>query len=292
MNYLRRNLRAGFALLTFGSLNFQAATTQFTIDPTQSTVGMEGSVGQIPLQAQGPGSLSTHFSGTINAAVTGANIQFTGGSAIAAVTNGVWSPGAGGSGPAAPADYAGQVTLPFGTAKGALRNLVLDVTSPSLALTGGSFDASNLIFGFPASSTASFDYDAGILGHKGIALRSNSTNRVATGATVATIAGVQTLTIPVDATFQFTAISTNDSTAHLTGKLVATATPQPTLSSIGISQGTVTLHAQNASSTPNLQSSTNLTSWAAQQATHSTDANGDVYTFPATGPSGFYRLSK
>jgi hypothetical protein len=42
------------------------------------------------LQEQGPGSLTSSFSGKILADLTGTGIQFTGGSAIAAETNGVW----------------------------------------------------------------------------------------------------------------------------------------------------------------------------------------------------------
>ena len=73
-----------------------AAPEVFTIDSSQSQITLSGKVAGFPFSAQGAGSLTTTYSGEINADISGSTIQFTGSSTIIAATNGVWQPGVGG----------------------------------------------------------------------------------------------------------------------------------------------------------------------------------------------------
>lgn len=271
-----------------------AAPVQFTVDPAQSHIALSGNAVGSTLSEQGPGSLSTTFSGTLVADVTGNTIQFTGGSALAAQTNGVWKPGAGGSSGSAPADYGAQATTFIGSIKGALRNLLLDATSSVLPISNGQFDASALIFSFPTNSTASFDYDAGFLGSDGIALSGYSTNKIVNGAT---LDATGKLTIQIDTEFKFGAITDNDSLVHLIGQLVATSggggvTNSFTITSIAVQNQTVTLHVQGAKAGAALQGTTDFKSWNPQNATRSDDGTGAVFTFPAAGAADFFRVSQ
>jgi hypothetical protein len=283
------------SIVTVAIATPRAAATQFIIDPTQSKISLSGSVIGNAVAEQGPGSLSTSFSGTIVANVTGAGIQFPGGSTLTAQTNGVWQPGPKGAAGSAPADYAGQANTILGSAKAALRNIVMDLTSSALPLTNGAFDASTLLFAFPTNSTASFDYDAGaLIGHNGIPLSGNSTNKVAQGASLITAGNVQTLTIPIDAQFEFKALVENDSSVRFTGKLVATAggsTTAPSISSITYTNQTVSLVVQGTGSTPRLDSTSDLLKWTTQTPTIKTNSSGTVLSLPATNQWQFYRVA-
>ena len=150
-------------ILSFGAVfiidRALAAPVVFTVDNTQSQITLSGKIAGSPLTAQGSGSLMTTYSGNINADVAGSTIQFTGSSDIIAKTNGVWQPAVGGATGSALADYGGKASLSFlGTGYGAARNIVLDLNSPLLTLTGTNFDSTALVFSFGASSSSSFDY--------------------------------------------------------------------------------------------------------------------------------------
>ncbi len=142
-----------------------AAPTVFNLVSNQSEITLSGTVIQSAIQEQAPGSMTTHFTGTINADVTGTTIQFTGGGLIVAETNGSWQPLPGGGSGSAPACYGGKGTISLGffsvTAVGAVRNVELSLLSPSLNKTNGSFVSDGLLFAFPTNSTAAFDYNAG-----------------------------------------------------------------------------------------------------------------------------------
>ena len=266
-----------------------AAPVQFTIDPAKSQISLGGTVLGNPLQEQGPGSLSSTFSGTILANVSTTGIQFTGGSALAALTNGVWKPGLGGASGSAPADYGGKASTLLGTLTGALRNLLLDVTSGVLPISSGQFDASALVFAFPTNSSATFDYDAGLLGAKGIVLSGLSTNKIVNGATLGSTGVVQTLTIKIDTEF---VLNSSLGTIRLTGTLIATQSALPTLTSIQVQGQTVTLRGQQIAPAAALQSSTDLKAWSIQPATRSDDSNGAVFTLSTNGARAFYRVTQ
>ncbi|MFO1501818.1 MAG: hypothetical protein U1G07_26155 [Verrucomicrobiota bacterium] len=271
-----------------------AAPVEFVIDESKSSITLSGTAAGFSLQEQGPGSLVTRFYGSIKADLSAASIQFTGGSTLTARTNGVWSPGPNGDAGTAPADYAAKANAGFfGTIQGALRNIVLDLTSGPLPINNGQFDAAALVFGFPNNSTASFDYSAGFLGKDGIALTGLSTNKIVNGATVAGTPA--TLTIQVDTEFKFKAVSEGDSTVHLTGTLVATqqnSQEQFLITSIEIKEQQVVLHLSGAGAEPRLESSANLSTWTPRTPAKTTDANGTVLTLPLGGTLEFYRASK
>jgi hypothetical protein len=269
------------------------APVQFTVDPSQSAVSLSGGILGNPLQEQGPGSLVTHFYGPILAEVGTSSIRFTGGSTVAAQTNGVWQPGVQGAAGSAPADYAAKASSFIGSVKGALRNVLLDVTSAALPLTNGQFDASGLLFAFPTNSTSSFDYDAGaLLGAGGVTLSGVSTNKIGSTGTITTVGSTMTLTIHIDTQFKFKALIENDSSVHLTGVLVATHVDQPEITGFGISGPNVVIYVQGAGATPRLDSSPDLATWTTQNPTVTPGAGGVILTLPMSGPLQFYRVAK
>jgi hypothetical protein len=292
-------------LLFLGSHDFQpisAAPVVFTVNSAQSQVTIAGTVVGGALSAQGAGSLTTSYSGSINANLTGSTIQFTGGSSINAKTNGVWQPAVGGGSGSAAADYGAKATITVNvgipisvTANAALRNVVFDLTSPVLVTTDGSFDGSSLVFAF-FTNTASFDYNYSY-GSGSENLNGYSTNTLVSGATVSTNAGVRTLSIQINSQFVFKVLTANDSTIDLTGQLVATnaiATAAPFLNSITINSQNVVVVTENTSAQSLLQVSTDLLTWSAAPATVTTNGSGMiVFTSPFSGGlHAFYRVQQ
>jgi hypothetical protein len=271
-----------------------AESVVFNIVPQESQVTLSGSVSGYAIQQQASGSLVTSYSGTIKAEVTGDSIQFTGGSVLDSAVNGTWQPASGGGAGSAPADYGAQVSTPLGTARGALRNIVLDLQSDPIAISNSSFPATNLVFAFPAESTAVFDFNAGFLGSGSHPFAGKSTNETATVATLANSATQQTLTINIDTVFQFNGLQENDSRAHLTGKVVATrALPEleTKFTSISIQNGTIRLEAEGAGSY-RLESSSDLVHWSPVNPTVTTEGEKTVYSAPTNGGIEFFRLVK
>jgi hypothetical protein len=289
---LLRPIFPSITLLVLGIARLAAAPVEFTIDEAQSSITMAGTVLGNPLREQGAGSLTTTFHGTIRAEVTGTGIQFGGGSTLTARTNGVWTPGPNGSGSAAPANYAAQASTILGTIKGALRHIVLDLTSSALPINNTQFDAAELRFAFLTNSGASFDYDAGFLGAKGIPLEGMSTNRIVNGATLVSTGDSQTLTIQVDTEFKFQAVVENDSSVRLTGKLVAKRTAQPVIAGMQITDGKVVIYVEGTGPEPRLESSFDLTQWSTREATRATNAGMVTLTAPLGGALQFYRVAK
>ena len=64
---------------------WQAQAAILVIDSSQSQITASGQVGGYTFTAQGPGSLTAVYRGSVNATVSGSIIQFTGSSAIAAI---------------------------------------------------------------------------------------------------------------------------------------------------------------------------------------------------------------
>ncbi len=282
-------------IVAFTLFSASLKATEFTLDEAQSQISLSGSVANNTLKEQGAGSLSTTFFGKINADITAAGIQFTGGSTLTARTNGVWKPGPKGGSGTAPAAYAAQASTILGTIQGALRDLVLDLTSSTLPITGGQFDASALQFGFPSNSIASFDYDAGFLGKNGIALSGISTNKIVNGATLSGAAGARTLTIQVDTEFHFKALSDNDSTVHLIGKLIATeaaGSAAPSFGSIKIINGKVVMTVSDGGTAPRLESSSDLNAWSSRTPEQTSNGADVTLTLPVGGAQEFYRIAK
>jgi hypothetical protein len=276
-------------LTGLGSARLGAGVVHFTVDSSRSRLAAVGTVVGATLQEQGPGSLSTSFSGQISADVTSSTIQFLDGSTILALTNGVWQPGPAGPS-AAPADYAAQANVLGLVVKAAVRNLVLDLTSRPLPMVNGGFDASALLLRFPTNSSASFDYAAGALGQGSIALSGLATNRVVNGGILSSGTNLPSLSIQIDAQFYFKALTPNDSTVRVTGMLVAA--PALEIRSIQLQGQMVTVEAQSAGGTANLQVSNDLKAWTSQAAGR-TNVNETVqFTFQRAGDRGFYRLQE
>jgi len=275
----------------------QGVPVVFTVDKTQSHITLSGNLAGFTITNQGPRSLETAYTGNINADVAGSTIQFTGSSQIIAETNGVWQPDVGGGSGSAPADYGGKASTPLGTAYGAARNLVLDLTSSSLTMTGGNFDSTELVFSFVTNFNPALDYNAPILGPGSEPLAGYSTNTVANGASLTTNGTVATLLLQVNAQFKFTLFQTGDTTLIVAGQITATnsvANPPaaPVISSIVISNQNVVISVENATAQSQLLSSTNLTSWSPTSANVTTNSGMTVFTVPVSGEKNFYRVQK
>ena len=208
------------------------AADVFTIDSNLSSCAISGSITIAgftgTIQPQGSGSLTTKYSGTVQATQTAGTIQFSGLSLITAQTNGSWQPLAGGGAGSAPANYGVFVNFAGGvvTANVALRSVLFDVTSPPITVTSGQFNPSSLTFLFPATATSTLDYreSGAISGSGSKSLTGNATNNVATLATLSTVGTQQTLTIGVNTTFYFQISSPGDTVVNVVGQLVATRT--------------------------------------------------------------------
>jgi hypothetical protein len=224
-----------------------AASVVYTIDSTRSSVTMSGTVLGSTVKEQAAGSLTTRYSGSIGFELSATNLQFLGGSQIRALTNGNWEPKANGDSGSAPANYGAAASVSMGfftiSAKAALRNIQLDTFSPPLPLVNGSFDSSGLLFMFPTNATSVLDYNASVLATGSKVLAGYSTNQVTTTATLATTGGVETLTIPINASQTFEMLSPNDSTIVLKGQLVATRSivSMIRISSVSIGNQKITL---------------------------------------------------
>jgi hypothetical protein len=210
--------------LQFQSSSAHAAPVTFTIDPAQSSISLSGTVVGTTVKEQAPGSLTTSFSGSVTAELTDSTITFTTAGLVIANNNGEWEPKANGAVGKEPANYgaAAQIAGAAGTA--AARNIQFQLSSASLALADGSFDASAIVFQFPTNSPATLAYrTAGFLSLSGSeSLSGVGTNRNTTKATLATNGDIQTLTIPIEADFYFKLIVPNDTKLTISKQLVAT----------------------------------------------------------------------
>ncbi len=153
------------------------------------------------------------------------SIQFNSASAVAAIS-GNYSPLVGGGAGTAPGDYGGMFTV-SGIFPGtfAIRGLEASLSSGPLSLTGGAFDASQLLF---LATTGNVDYRVAALAMMGtLSVAGNSAMNGPGMGSIAIVNGVNTLTIPIDVTILFTVVTTNDTMFRLRGNIVATAVPEP-----------------------------------------------------------------
>jgi len=284
---------AGFSLLS-GEI-FVASADVFTIDPTQSSLTLSGSILGNTFTPQGTGSMTTIYDGTIQVAQTPDTIQFTGQSVITAQTNGSWKPLAGGGNGSAPADYGAVASSIVGTVNAALRSILLDVTSPPIAVTNGQFDASGLTFLFPASATSAIDYRSSIASGSKLAT-GNGANNVAALSTITTAGNVQTLTIGVNVQFTFSLINSGDTIVNVVGQIVATNSPSVVapvvLQSPTVSNQVVTLQWQSpAGQTYQVLSSSNLATWQTNGPDVTSASTNYTWTTTNPAPKAFYRLA-
>ena len=222
---------AAGGVLPFGS---GAETITFTIDQTLSAASLSGTVMGLTMQAQGAGSLTTHYAGTIKAEVAGSTLRLTGGSLISALNNGSWAPAVGGGSGSAPANYGTLVSALFlGSGRAAVRDLLVDLTSDVIGVTNGLFRSPGLRFTYSTNPPTAFDYNHNILGGgQGRSFLSGVLTNAASGnASLIAQAGQLILSIPVDVTGNGSAFSANDLVYRLQGVLVAAA---PVLAPISI----------------------------------------------------------
>lgn len=278
------------AILLAGTGRVGAAA--FVIDSSQSRITLSGKVEGFAFMAQGPGGLTAAYTGNINAMVSSSTIQFTGSSTISAITNGVWQPAAGGAAGSAPADYGAKATIPLiGTGYGAGRNIVLDVTSASLALAQTNFDSSQLVLSAATNANPAFDYRLALQGGS-ISLSGNFTNSIATGSFISTNGSSLQLVIQINTTLS----GTNNSTLTLTGQIVATNSlsvfAAPVITGLVITNQNLVLTVSNVTAQSRLLSSTDLTAWTPANATLTTNGTFINFTTPMSGPYRFFRVQQ
>ncbi len=269
----------------------------FVLDTNQSSITISGTVAGYSFAAQGAGSLTAAYGGTIQAAQTANTIQFTGQSLIQAQNSGSWQPKSDGSAGSEPANYGAQANAVFATAKAALRNLQLDVTSSALAVTGGQFDSRSLVFAFPTNAPSSMAYSVtGLLNKSGaLPLTGYATNAVTSVATLTVAGGQQTLTIPVNATFVVSLVTANDTTIIVNGQLVAvrSAAAPLVVQSISVQSQVVTLQWQAAAGQQfQVRSSSDLATWQTNAVNVTSATATYTWSGPATARRQFFRLAK
>ena len=249
------------------STTSRAELKTFALDTTNSSVSISGTLAGVAFQQQGTGSMTTRYSGTIEAVVTSSNITFVGGSAIVGLNSGNWQPGPGGVTGSAPANYGVKVNVLLTTVMAAQRNSLLDMTSSALTVTGGSFSGQGLHFNYPSNSTTVLDYSySGLLGSGSGSqlLKGVSTNNV-DNATLIVQGAELVLTIPVDTSGTATALNPNDVQFRLRGQFVARVPVSVPLQidAFQVSPGQLTFTiATTPGQSYTILGSTNLADWA------------------------------
>src|SRR6478672_5134610 len=122
----------------------------FALTTDHSSLTLSGTAGGATLVEQATGSLTTFFSGAIQAEVVGQTITFTGGSSIVAQTTGDWLPGG------TAANYGASAQGAAG--KLAIRDLALDITSGPVTISSGSIPSTEETIQFTGGTAA---YDPG-----------------------------------------------------------------------------------------------------------------------------------
>jgi hypothetical protein len=196
-----------------------AKATTFTIDPNQSTLVLSGSLSGSAIQQQGAGSLSTAYSGSIDAFFNATQIMFNNAN-VDALVSGTWQPGLSGTTGSAAADYGAKATVVIFTGVGAVRDFTFNISSGLLPRTGSAFDASQLTL---STTAGSFDYNVPSVKSGSQTLTGQSALDQLTAGMITQSGNVETLTIPISYTQTFTLLSANDSTLTVTGNLVAIA---------------------------------------------------------------------
>lgn len=283
--------------------NALSAPSSFTVSPTQTQITLSSHIdayGELsaPVTPQEAGSLTAAYGGTINVAISASTIQFTGSSLIAAQTNALpQQPAPGGIAGSAPADYGGlaQENLFFYMIKMnlALRNVVLDVTSPALTVADNNFPVSQLQFLFSSNVTETIDYLDNI-GDAGTAnLTGTSVDAASTSASLMVTNGMQILTIPVNMTFTQGSGALDGTTLDMVGQIVATQPlVAPTIVSITVTNQMVALTVTNAAPGSQIQSSTDMQTWSTATASAAISSELSIFTLPVSGDVEFFRVQQ
>ncbi len=284
---------AGLVCLAAG----RGESAVFTIDSSRSSITLSGTALGYPLVEQSAGSLTSQFSGSVNATVTDTSVAFGGLSLISVKNNGNWQPKSGGEPGSDPANFGGQASAGFlGSVLAAMRNSLLDVTSAVLPVTGGNFDSGSILYQFVAGSGGALDYNiAGLFATKGsIALAGLATNRVTSLASLTTAGGTQTLTIPVTADFYFKLLSANDTKLTVTGQIVATQSSAPAMKIVQEADGRVAVSWPGSVigfALQQSQSSTSGLGWSIMTDIPVVENGRNVIRLQPASQTQFYRLA-
>jgi hypothetical protein len=168
-----------------------------TINPTLSSITVSGTGLGVPIDPQGPGSLTTTYSGTIMTLFDDSGngaIQFLGASVVAGIS-GNWKPSVGGADlTPAPANYGGQV---LDSAYAATRDFAFTIsTNGFLPLdSNGNFDPTQQQLD---PTGGSVDYNAGLLGHGNVSITAIGPNQATTQGTLTNNGGTSFhLVVPI-----------------------------------------------------------------------------------------------
>jgi hypothetical protein len=213
-----------------------AAQRVYNITTAQSSIAISGTVTRgsetSPIQSQGPGSLTTSYSGTIRTDRGPGTIQFLPGSSIDANISGSWQPMPDGSAGVAPADYGGRVSFLFGliSANVAARDFIADFSSGAVPVDGaGDFSLGTTTVSFINGSIA-YRASIGAAGSDTVVGESAMLEGTASLSTqIQSGDSVETLSIPIDSSFAIAVDATTTVNLNLAGQLVAIATLPPTL---------------------------------------------------------------
>lgn len=290
------------ALTALAVVPLHAEPVTFALDPARSSVTMGGTVSTLgqtaPLQEQAAGSLTARYSGTIPVELGEGTIRFLPGGGMVPAEDRAWQPMSGGAEGSAPASYGTKATLLIFNilpvnAVAASRGLVFDTGSPELPVTGGTFPTADLAVQFAAESGSLVDYRVtGQLSLEGSrVLAGILTNRVSSTGSLATVDGVETLTVPVDADFSFVIegdLGLATFNLRFTGQLVATraSVPEPEVVFTPPSAAGGPLVLSYPDALYKLQRATTLTppDW-----TDVADVTSPV-SIPPEGPGAFFRV--
>lgn len=223
-------------------LTGSAATVVYDIDPVRSHIQLAGTVSGSAFQEQAAGSLSNAFTGTLIVELTETEIRFPGGSKASVPETQPYAPAPGGANGSAPAAFGAKATVKVAvgpitlnaTAAAAARTVSFDLESLNLTRTPIGFDARGVSFRIPESAGTKLDYrTSGTLTLSGSEpVLGLALNRASNG-TLALVDGVETLTIPVDASYLFEILSPNDTEMKFVGEIVAkrraSTEPQPAI---------------------------------------------------------------
>ena len=278
-----------------------AAPVAFNIDQSKTTAVCSGDVavqglGIFPLTTQATGSLTTAYSGTLLVEVTAGTVAFDAASLCSAQINGNWSPLSGGSAGTASGNYGGKVNAAgLQNVDVTVRNAAFNIASAAIPLSGTTFNGSSANFTFSSGGGGVLDYRAtGISPKNGTrALTGVSSNGVSPNGSLVTSGTTQTLSLPVDTTYTLTLISTNDTTLHIKGMLVATrsiATVAGAPTQISISGDNITLSWPSTIGEKNrIESTPDLKTWGTLNGSLTSASTVTSYQTPKIGPVGYFR---
>lgn len=215
------------------------AILDFTLIQAQSSIALSGNLAGLPFTAQGAGSLSSTYTGTIRADINLATNEiffYNDGAVIDGTVTGNWQPAPGGAAGSAPADYGGAVVL-AGLVFAVRDGTAAFSSSAPLTMTGTGMTRS-----FPSTQTfvlvsGTQDYNAGALGSGSDSIANlSATNSSSTDGTFVDLGdGSARLTTPLVAVYTGS-VAGNPITENLSGTLQG-LTPFPTVDPNGSATG-------------------------------------------------------